>query len=150
MRPGEESDVIALVLRVFAEFVAPGYSQEGVVEFMKYASADDLAKRTSEGNFVLVAEAGQAVIGVIEIRESNHVSLLFVEPSFHRKGIGRELVKRAIERCRVRKPDVNRITVNASPNAHGAYRAIGFQDIGSETTVRGIRFIPMELLLGKQ
>ena len=40
MKPGEEASVVDLVLRVFAEFVAPQYSDEGIAEFEKIAGVD--------------------------------------------------------------------------------------------------------------
>jgi GNAT superfamily N-acetyltransferase len=73
--------------------------------------------------------------------------LLFVDKSHQRKGIARELLKRSIEICRKRKSDIQRVTVNSSPNAVTAYQKIGFKDIEDEKVVNGIRFIPMELIL---
>jgi len=149
MKPGEEREVIDLVVRVFTEFVSPEYSQEGIREFMKYARADYLAKRVTEGNFVMLVEAGQAIIGVIEIRENSHIALLFVEESFQRKGIGKKLVRKAVELCQERNPDIQHITVNSSPNALTAYQKIGFKATGNERTIHGIRFIPMKLSISK-
>ena len=76
VKPGEEAGVIDLVSMVFNEFVAPLYSQEGVSEFMKYAYVDELAERIKAGNFVLSAKSGNDIIGVVEVRENNHVALL--------------------------------------------------------------------------
>ena len=49
MRSGEETQVVDLVERVFNEFIAPLYTQEGVAEFFKYAQADALAQRLRAG-----------------------------------------------------------------------------------------------------
>ena len=147
VKPGEEAGVIDLVSKVFNEFVAPLYSQEGVSEFMKYAYVDELAERIKAGNFVLSAKSGNDIIGVIEVRGNNHIALLFVKKSHQRKGIGKELLKRAIETCKTQNPDTHRITVNSSPNAVAAYQKMGFNAIEQEQVVNGIRFVPMELLL---
>ena len=147
MKHGEETAIVDLVLRVFAEFIAPQYSQEGIAEFKKFACTNALADRFRAGNLILLAESGQGIIGVIEIRENDHVAKLFVEKSHQRKGIAKELLLRSIEICRKRKPDINRITVNSSPNAFGAYQKMGFKAMGDEKVVNGIRFIPMELSL---
>jgi hypothetical protein len=40
MKYGEEDRVFVFVSRVFSEFVAPQYSQEGIGEFMKYIQPD--------------------------------------------------------------------------------------------------------------
>jgi GNAT superfamily N-acetyltransferase len=90
------------VLRVFVEFIAPQFSQEGIAEFIKFACSNALADRFRAGNFILLAESEQSIIGVIEIRENDHVALLFVEKSHQRKGIAKELLLRSIETCRKR------------------------------------------------
>jgi GNAT superfamily N-acetyltransferase len=147
MKHGEETAVVDLVLRVFDEFIAPQYSQQGIAEFKKFACANTLADRFRAGNLILLAESGQGIIGVIEIRENDHIAKLFVEKSHQRKGIAKELLLRSIEICRKRKPEINRITVNSSPNAFGAYQKMGFTGVRDEKTVNGIRFIPMVLAL---
>lgn len=145
MKPGEEPLVVDLVLRVFTEFVAPQYSREGIAEFEKFVCINALAERSQAGNPVLLATSGQTIHGVIEMRENSHIALLFVEKSRQRNGIARELVRKAIEICRERNPDIRRITVNSSPNACEAYKKFGFRSIGEETVQNGIRYIPMEL-----
>jgi len=147
MRHGEEIAIVDLVLRVFAESIAPLYSQEGIAEFKKFACSIALADRFRTGNLILLAESGQGVVGVIEIRKDDHVALLFVEKSHQRKGIAKELLLRSIEISRKRKPEINRITVNSSPNAFDVYQKMGFKGVGDEKIVNGIRFIPMELSL---
>jgi len=148
MKPGEETVVVDLVMKIFDEFIAPQYSQEGVMEFKKFVCADALAQRSKAGNLVLLAECGQRICGVIEMREMSHIALLFVEKSCQRQGIAKELVLRSIELCRKRNPGIRRITVNSSPNAFEAYQKIGFRGTENEKIKHGIRFIPMELILG--
>jgi hypothetical protein len=58
MRSGEESEVCALVARVFDKFVASDFSPTGVEEFHRYAKPDALAQRTAAGHTFLVAEEG--------------------------------------------------------------------------------------------
>jgi GNAT superfamily N-acetyltransferase len=147
MKHGEETAIVDLVLRVFAEFIASQYSLEGIAEFKKFACTDALADRFRAGNLILLAESGQGIIGVIEIRKNDHVAMLFVEKPHQRKGIAKELLLRSMEICRERKPDINRITVNSSPNAFVAYQKMGFRATEDEKVVNGIRFIPMELSL---
>ncbi len=149
MADGEESAVIELVLRTFDEFVAPEFSQEGIDEFKKYASADELKGRVENGDTVLVAEALKTITGIIEIRDLNHVSFLFVDSAFQRKGIARELIDRSISIIKKNVPDIQNITVNSSPNAFSAYEKIGFKKLDDEKTINGIRFIPMELIIDK-
>lgn len=145
MRHGEESQVVDLVSRVFYQYVAPLYSNEGVTEFMNYADASALADRMQGNNFVLIAALHNEIIGIIEIRENNHIALFFVAPEHQRKGVGRELLKKAVHAGIVSNPELTEITVNASPNAVSAYRALGFIEMAEEKTSHGIRFVQMSL-----
>jgi len=150
MQPGEEATVINLVVSVFAKFIAPLYSDEGVTEFMKYADASILAERTKSNHFVLVAASHDEIIGIIEIRENYHIALFFVTEENQRKGIGRELLNKAVQECLAINPELAEITVNSSPNAVSAYRSLGFIAKDVEKTTNGIRFIKMSLEINKR
>lgn len=95
MRPGEEVEVCNLVARSFNEFVAPDFGEDGIEEFFNYSNPRALRKRSEGDHFVLVAEAEGAIAGMIEIREMRHVSMLFVDKAFHRRGIAKNLFKRS-------------------------------------------------------
>ena len=146
MEAGEEQQVCDLVVRVFTDFVAPLYSPEGVHEFLTYAADPDrLRDRLQANHFVLVAELQERIVGAIEIRNNDHISLFFVDGESQRKGIGKELWRRALDICLANRPGLSKITVHSSPNAVAAYRRLGFQAEGPEQTVNGIRFVPMAL-----
>lgn len=149
MKPGEEGRVIGLIVEVFKHSVAPGYSPEGVSEFLKYARSDDLLKRSRSDHFILVAQAGHDIVAMIEIKKYHHIALFFVAGAFQRKGIGKTLLKRALKICRDRDPWLREISVNASPNAVGAYEQMGFEHQGPARTINGIRFFPMVVVLRK-
>jgi GNAT superfamily N-acetyltransferase len=149
MQLGEETQVIDLVSRVFSQFVAPLYSDEGVVEFMKYADASTLAERIKGDHFVQLAESHDEIIGIIEIREYSHIALFFVAPEHQRKWIGRELLNKAVQECIASNPEFTEITVNSSPNAVSAYRTLGFIKRDEEKTANGIRFVQMSLEVNK-
>lgn len=129
--------------------MAPLYSEEGVTEFMKYIDPSSLADPTKGDNFVQVAESDNEVIGVIEIREHSHIALFFVTEEHQREEIGRELLSRAVQECIATNPELTEITVNSSPNAVSAYRALGFMERDEEKTVNGIRFVKMSLEVNK-
>ena len=147
MRLGEEEQVAALAIRVFNTYVAPLYSTEGVAEFSRYANSDAMALRLPPKHFTLVAEHANKLIGMIEIRNHTHVSMLFVDDDQQRKGIGRKLLKEALSISKKSEPTPFTVTVNASPNAIDAYKKFGFFPQGNEQTINGIRFTPMILKL---
>ena len=149
MEMGEETETCNLVVRVFNDLVAPQYSQEGVNEFLKYAQPDAFLRRSQRNHFALLATVPNRIIGMIEIRDDSHVSLLFVDRSSQRKGVGRELLRRALEICRGNKPELREVTVNASPNSVQIYARLGFRPTRSEQVINGIRFTPMILELSE-
>ena len=149
MRQGEEGLIFRFVSRVFNEFVAPEFSQEGIDEFMKYIQPDELTIHIRKNHFILIAEFSSEIIGVIAVRDFNHIALFFVDTPFQRRGVGRELFRKALEICRCNNLGLSQITVNASPNSINAYESMGFQPTDSEQCVNGIRFVPMARRLPK-
>ncbi len=145
MRAGEEPAVASLAARVFNDVIAPEYADEGVQEFLRYAAADPLRARQQADHFVLVAESHGALVGLIEMRRCEHVAMMFAaEPG---RGVGRELLRQAIARCRQSVPDLERVTVHAAPGAVDIYARFGFVASGPEQEQNGIRFVPMALEL---
>ncbi len=141
MEKGEEAKVCSLVETVFNEFVAPDYEAEGINEFFKFANSLALAERAGSDQIVIVAEQGSNIVGIIEMRNCEHIAMLFV--SFRGKGIAKELINRSVEECRNRKPGLKRITVNSSPFAEPFYSRMGFTPTGPFQKKNGITFEPM-------
>jgi len=147
MHPGEELEICDLVLRCFNKFVAPDYPPRGVREFQKYVTPELLRTRSSDNHFTLVAHTINRITGMIEIRDFHHVSLLFVDQSYQRRGISHSLFEEARKICLYHLPEQKRITVNSSPYAVPVYRRLGFHETERKKSVNGITFIPMEYLI---
>ena len=132
----ETKSALDLVMKVFMEYEAPDYTEEGVEEFKKTMQDEDyLSKLCMYGAF-----ADERLIGVIATRsEGTHVALFFVDSDFHRKGVGRSLFQTVLDDC-----DSDLITVNSSPYAVPVYKKLGFTETDTEQTVNGLRFTPME------
>ena len=135
--------VSALILALFDEFIRPEYTQLGIDEFQKYVEPAAIEQRTKADHFALVAVAGDTPVGMIEIRQNNHVALLFVDKRYQRQGIGKALLGRALAEARTHNTDLARVTVNSSRYGLPAYEKLGFRQTGPEREVKGIRFIPM-------
>jgi predicted GNAT family N-acyltransferase len=151
MAPADVQEAAHLVAEVFTTDVAPSYKAEGVSEFLRYAAPEALAARLVKGNAALLAEdQHHELVGVAEVRDFSHISLLFVRGAKQRQGIGRALVSGAVQLCRDRRPDGATITVNASPNSVDAYERYGFVSTGPEQERNGIRFVPMALVIGSK
>ncbi|MGN0691101.1 MAG: GNAT family N-acetyltransferase [Oscillospiraceae bacterium] len=132
-------EALELVWKVFGEYEAPVYTEEGIKEF--YSSIHDdkyLSQLRMYGAF-----DGAKLVGVIAVRGGGtHIALFFVDGKYHRRGIGKALFQTVLKRCAA-----ERMTVNASPYAVPVYRRLGFSETDTEQTVCGLRFTPMALQL---
>ena len=147
MHHGEERDVCHLIHRSFEHSVATACTKRGQRNFKKYADPEEIARRVRTDHFVLLALSGGDIVGMIEMRNHRHVSLLFVDPEFQGRGVGGELFEKAVESCRSTYPALAVVTVNSSPNALRAYERMGFTVTGREQNINGVRSVPMEKVL---
>jgi GNAT superfamily N-acetyltransferase len=141
MVAGEEQAVLALVMRGFDELVRPDFSDEGVAEFTR--AARSFVVELPVGHSITVAERDGRLVGMIDLRDSSHVSLFFVESVDRRRGVGQALLQSALGRCRPAGSSPSQVTVNSSPWAVPVYERLGFQATGQEREINGIRFVPM-------
>ena len=140
---------IDLVNRVFSEFVAADYSEQGKHTFASYlegklqeVSADlKSGKKRMWGYY----QGGQ-ILGVLATQSASHISLMFVDKRHHRQGIARQLLDAALDEL-AKNNDVTQITVNSSPYALKAYERLGFAKTGEQQEKDGIIFTPMMRLL---
>ena len=147
MNPGEEVEVVNLVARSFNEFIAPDFPEEGIEKFFRYSNPRALIKRSEGNHFVLVAEAEGAIAGMIEIREMKHVSMLFVDKTFHRRGIAGELFRTALDIIKSERRPPGKVTVHSSRYAVPCYESLGFVRTEAEKIIHGVIHIPMALSL---
>ena len=131
----EKPAAMALCWQVFLQFEAPDYPPEGVAAFRSYI--DD--EKAVQALTVLGAFDGMELTGVLAA-EGNHVALFFVDPAYHRRGVGRALLKRLLD-----ERQNATLTVNAAPYAVEIYRRLGFYPTDQERLAPdGIRYRPME------
>ncbi len=145
MKAGEACEVSDLVQSQFRKYIAHTYKPQGVEKFLMFTTPDSLLERKMAGQLILVGEYGGSMVGVITIRDGSHISLMFVHDTFHRQGIGTELVRRATEKIRTVHPGVCRITVNSSPYGVPFYGLLGFRATGPEMFKNGMLITPMAL-----
>ena len=132
----EREAALDLVNKVFMEYEAPDYTEEGVEEFHKSMQDEEyLSQLCMYGAF-----ASERLIGVIATRsEGTHIALFFVDSDFQGKGVGRSLFQTVLDHG-----GSNHMTVNASPYAVPIYQKLGFIETDTEKVVSGLRFTPME------
>lgn len=143
----EWQDAMALAWKTFLRFEADDYAPEGVRNFFDFVTDSTLYRMFVMGTYQLfVALDCNKVVGMITLRSSTHISLLFVDEKYHRKGIGRALMKYLTEYL-LSEVGVSRVTVNASPYGVGFYHKLGFRDLCPEQQKNGIIYTPMEFIL---
>jgi GNAT superfamily N-acetyltransferase len=143
LRTEEIQQSCELVERVFHDNVAQLFSDEGVKEFMKYCTVDEMTKRMELGAVSMAARSAGRMVGLAHVVDLSHIAWFFVDTALHGKGVGRSLFDAALTAVRERNPNLKRLTVNASPNSIGFYERLGFEPTGKETMKNGIRFLPM-------
>ena len=79
-----------LVWRVFLEYEAPDYTQEGIDEFKKTINNINwINERDFYGAF-----QDNNLLGVIATKDITHIALFFVDGKYHKQGIGYSLYKK--------------------------------------------------------
>ena len=133
----EENEIkkaLELVWKVFLEYEAPDYSNEGIEEFKKSIDSRDFINQLE----FYGAFEDEKIVGIIATRNVTHIALFFVDGNYHKKGIGKSLYEKV---CSLN--DKGFFTVNSSPYAKEVYRHLGFESTDEEKCVNGLRFIPM-------
>lgn len=143
----EWEDAMSLAWRTFLRFEADVYSPEGVKNFENFITDSTLYRMFVVGSYQLfVALDGKKIVGMLTLRDGTHISLLFVDEKYHRKGIGRALMQ-YLSNYLLTEVQASRVTVNSSPYGVGFYHKLGFQDLRPQEKRDGIIYTPMEFVL---
>ncbi len=147
MRPEEWEETMELVWRTFMKYDAADYTPEGIRNFYAFLHDGELWNWYLNGKYpILVAIYEGKIVGEISARGGNFISLLFIDEAYHRKGIGRALIRRMGEYMKNERNEIY-MTVKAAPYAVGFYRKLGFRVSRPEEEVAGIRVTSMEKFL---
>lgn len=125
-----------LSLEVFTQCGTQDFNAEGLVTFKSFIYSNELMDELT----IYGAFEQQTLIGVLGTKRNGvHISLFFIQPAYHRKGIGKRLFNLAIQD----KP-VSEMTVNSSSYAIEVYKKLGFKPIAEEQETNGLRYTPMK------
>ena len=143
----EWDDAMALAWRVFMQFEAQDYTPEGVESFQEFITDSMLYRMFVMGEYQLFgAYDNGRMVGMISLRNETHISLLFVDAAYHKKGIGRQLIQYVSDYvCNEEGRDF--VTVNAAPYATGFYHRLGFIDTDDKKFSDGIWYTPMKMIV---
>ncbi len=143
----EWKEAMGLAWKVFMKFDAPDYSDKGIESFREFVEDNGLYRMFIVGSYQLfVAIDGDRIIGILSLRNETHISLLFVDEEYQRRGVASDLIEVAGDYV-MRELGGQFLTVNASPYGVVFYHNRGFRDLGDEEETDGIRYTPMVLYL---
>lgn len=143
IRPANTGDAAAIsrLILPLARFFTVDPGGRGAEDFLLSLQPDAVDARLASASFktwVAVAN-GSDVAGVIVVRGDSHLFHLFVAEPFQGQGGARALWRHVLPHM----PPGARVTVNATPFAHGFYERMGFVATGPAVQTAGIAFIPM-------
>ena len=129
------SECLDLVWRVFSELETPLFGEEASADYKR------IIEETREKNDIIFYGAldNDRVVGVLGMRENNHIGYFYIDREYHRRGIGKSLFN-------LMKGDYERkvFTVNAMPTGVNAYCALGFEQTGDLENRCGVVTTPMK------
>lgn len=144
--PEDICSAFDLALRVFMEFEA----QDTDADAIEWLHADYAHKKSrtdlwiTGGRLMFVALDGDTVIGMADARINGHIQSFYVDSTYHRRGIGTELLNRMV--CELKLRGFNKITLDSSPYGLPFYRNFGFHPTAAEQKKDGFLGTPMEYI----
>ncbi|MCL1941569.1 MAG: EFR1 family ferrodoxin [Synergistaceae bacterium] len=150
MRPEEAEAAGKVALASLAASSGSGFTIQGKATFSGYASPKAISSRQNLGHEVILAEADSKIAGMMEIRNGNHISMLFVLPEYVGNGIGTKLLSHAaarIKQTRSKAKPVKQITVYASDESLTFYLKRNFRVSALRQERDGISYTTMAFRL---
>ncbi|WP_157151524.1 GNAT family N-acetyltransferase [Brachyspira sp. SAP_772] len=135
-------EISNLAKRIYLKYNSSLDTDEGINNILTFINYDNLLMRTYiDGSLILKAKdiKKNIIIGFIEIRNYNHISLLFIDDEYFRLGLGKSL----FEKVKDIMPS-DKYSVNSSDYAVDFYKKLGFVAIYDNIKVEnGVHFHPM-------
>ncbi len=138
-------DAYHLIKRTFNKTQTKYYSDEGIASFNDMLKeAICICSLFPDAMLFLGAYNGSTLTGTCVCKDA-HISMLFVDGKYQRKGIGKKLINEVKARLKAQK--YKKLTVYAAPNAVEFYRKQGFVVMGGKCCHDGIEYIPMQAVI---
>lgn len=131
----EYTQATRLAFEVFVISAKEDFDEEGLESFKSFIDDEKLTDQlTIYGSF-----DKEKLIGILALKNGHeHISLFFIRPEYHRRGIGKALFQYAETAC----PSAE-TTVNSSTYAIPFYQSLGFAVIGPKQNYHGLCSTPM-------
>ncbi|WP_027088797.1 GNAT family N-acetyltransferase [Thomasclavelia saccharogumia] len=134
IKENEIEAVIKLVWQAAQEFIFTNLESKGSKEFDQLNTKEFYLDKS---NLTYICLNDNKIIGMVSLSNGKHLSLLFVDKRYQKKGIGKRLVEI------VDNLVLGDLKVNASIYAKSFYEQIGFKLAGSLEKKDGILYYPM-------
>ncbi len=147
IRPAEIDDAAAISALILSlqPYLTIEPDGAGAEEFLVTLQPDIVRRNLQAENYhYQLAFDGEALAGVVAVRDNTHLFSLYVGSPWHGWGIGKRLWEVARDGALARG-NPGSFTVNSSTFAEAMYRHLGFVATGPVAEMHGIRFIPMRL-----
>ena len=133
-------EISNLAKRIYLKYNSSLDTDEGINNILTFINYNNILMRTYiDGSLILKAIKNNTIIGFIEIRNYNHISLLFIDDKYFRLGLGKKLFEKVKE---IMPSD--KYSVNSSDYAIDFYKKLGFVAIYDDIKVEnGVHFHPM-------
>lgn len=138
----DDAPAISRLITAVAHYFTLHPQGVGAEDFLKTVSAPALASTIADPRFAYFkAVENGTLAGVVAVRDSSHLYHLFVDATFQRRGLSRQLWDHA--RAAVRESNPGYFTVNSTTYAQPVYERFGFVATGPRVETHGIAFVPM-------
>jgi len=145
MKINDINNVSNMLNNIFDEFVGKDYSENGIKTFKDYITPKNILERfNNKTSKFYIAKNNNEIIGILEVRNIEHISLFFVKKEYHGKGIGKKLLDNYIKTLKQDNIGIKIISVNSSFFAENIYSKMGFIKTNEIQERDGIKYIPME------
>lgn len=133
----------ALIHESFLAHLTDDWTPTAQTAFLARTSPESLAKKFGEMTFAAGAFCAGEIVGVVLMPKPTLLGLLFVEPCWLRRGVGKALWESVRTHIKASYPDVETIELNATPTAFPFYQSLGFVPISRDFVRDGQRAIRM-------
>ncbi len=145
-RPAEKGDASAiseLIRRNVLPATLPDWTAAAAHRLFDENTPAAVSATIENAAFAHVCVANGSIVGYINCNSLRLISVVVVDPSVQRSGIGSHLLARALEHIATTAPDVSVVEVNATEYSMPFYRRHSFYPISELFEFEGRRLVRM-------
>ena len=140
IKESDFDEIVMMVTDIAEKDILPHFSEEGKAQFASGIPNDIRTAFDMNRFYAVKAVLDEAIVGIAALRDLNYLTHLFVSKQKQGQGIGKQLLEHVIK-----KSSAKEVSLRASVNAASFYESQGFVAKGPESSVKGVRFVPMSI-----